>query len=72
MCIKTLRLLVADDSPNVREMLVHALEAEGYQVNGVKDGNEALAKVVAANQSEHFYDAVLLDYAMPLQPSNDS
>jgi CheY-like chemotaxis protein len=65
MCLKTLRLLIADDSPQVREMLVHALETEGYQVNGVKDGAEALAKVTEANKSQHHYDAVLLDYAMP-------
>jgi CheY-like chemotaxis protein len=65
VCLRTLRILVADDSPNVREMLMTALALKGYEVSGVSDGEEALAKVTAANVSERQYDAVLLDYAMP-------
>lgn len=65
MCLQSLRILVADDSPNVREMIVLALEAQGYSVNGVADGQEALDKIAEANRSDKAYDAVLLDYAMP-------
>jgi CheY-like chemotaxis protein len=65
MCVKNLRFLVVDDSPDVREMVETALKLKGYQVNGVGSGQEALERVNEANKSHQFYDAVLLDYAMP-------
>ena len=65
MCLRKLKILLADDSPNVREMIETALRAKGYAVNGVADGAEALQRVTEAGQSEHSYDVVLLDYAMP-------
>ncbi len=46
-------------------MIETALRAKGYIVNGVANGAEALDRVTEANKSEHFYDVVLLDYAMP-------
>ena len=46
-------------------MIEIALRQKGYTVNGVANGEEALERVSEANKSEHFYDVVLLDYAMP-------
>ena len=65
MCVKNLKILVADDSQVTREMIEAALRDKGYSVNGVADGQEALDRVDAANRSNESYDAVLLDYAMP-------
>jgi DNA-binding response OmpR family regulator len=37
------RLMVVDDDPEIRSLLVRLLEAEGYQVRDVSSGREALA-----------------------------
>jgi CheY-like chemotaxis protein len=54
------RILVADDSPIVRELLFEAFSSTGYAVTCVKDGLEALACL----QTEP-YDLVITDYRMP-------
>ena len=38
-----MRILVAEDQPELRRMLVKNLTAAGYTVDGVPDGEEALA-----------------------------
>jgi DNA-binding response OmpR family regulator len=38
----TRKILVVDDEPSLQKMLVHALEREGFQVQAVSDGEEAL------------------------------
>ena len=38
----TRRILVVDDEPSLQKMLAHALEREGFQVQTVGDGEEAL------------------------------
>lgn len=54
------RVLVADDDPHVRTLCVTALRREGYLVDSVVDGREALNRIEATN-----YHAVLLDLGMP-------
>jgi two-component system, sensor histidine kinase and response regulator len=65
MCLRKLKILLADDSPNIREMIEVALRAKGYSVEAVADGAQALERVTQANRSDNMYDVVLLDYAMP-------
>ena len=55
-----MRILVAEDQPELRRMLVKNLTAAGYTVDGVPDGEEALAYLDAAD-----YDAAVLDIMMP-------
>ncbi len=38
------KVLIADDEPDILEILKYNLEKEGYQVSTAKDGNEALDK----------------------------
>ncbi len=38
----TRKILVVDDEPSLQKMLAHALEREGFQVQAVGDGEEAL------------------------------
>ena len=57
---KQRRLLIADDDGMNREILAERLECEGYRVETVGDGREALDKL----RSEKF-DLVLLDLVMP-------
>src|SRR5437660_3953882 len=62
MCLRRLNILLADDSPNIREMIEMALRQKGYEVSAVPDGAKALAEATKADQT---YDVILLDYAMP-------
>jgi CheY-like chemotaxis protein len=54
------RVLVAEDSPEIRLLVSRVLTIEGYDVSTVDDGREAIAKI-----SEEAFDAILLDFMMP-------
>jgi DNA-binding NtrC family response regulator len=54
------RVLVADDDPHIRTLCVTALRREGYLVDSVVDGREALNRIETTD-----YHAVLLDLGMP-------
>ena len=54
------KVLIADDEPDILEILKYNLEKEGYAVITAKDGNEALDK---AKQSQP--DLIVLDMMMP-------
>jgi DNA-binding response OmpR family regulator len=54
------RVLVADDDPIVRELIVYKLETEGYEVVVAEDGTSALSAV-----RENVPDIVVLDVHMP-------
>jgi DNA-binding NtrC family response regulator len=57
---RAVRVLVADDEKNLRELLVRELGRRGHQVDGVGDGDAALARL-----AETAYDVVVLDMKMP-------
>ena len=54
------RVLVVDDDPGVREMLMLALRRHGFETDAASDGLEALTLL-----SDHRFDAVLTDLQMP-------
>jgi DNA-binding response OmpR family regulator len=54
------RVLIVDDEPNVRELLVEFLMAKGYEVLTAANGEEALSKV-----KEDRPHLILLDVRMP-------
>lgn len=54
------RVLLAEDDRGVRESLVRALTFEGYEVEAVSDGAQALEAVIARPP-----DVVVLDVMMP-------
>jgi DNA-binding NtrC family response regulator len=57
---RALRVLVADDERNLRELMVRELSRRGHEVEGVADGEVALARV-----GEGTFDVVVLDMKMP-------
>jgi CheY-like chemotaxis protein len=54
------KILVADDTPNGRELVKTVLEGSGYQVIEASDGLEALASA-----REVLPDLIILDLHMP-------
>jgi len=56
----TPRILLADDEPDIVTPVSYALRADGFEVDAVGDGEEALA---AARTGD--YDLVILDVMMP-------
>lgn len=55
-----MRLLFAEDQPQLRRSVSRALMAAGYSVDAVADGAEALEDLEGAS-----YDAIVLDVMMP-------
>ena len=55
-----MRILVAEDERKIADFIKRGLEEEGYAVDTVADGEQALAHALSGN-----YDAVILDIMMP-------
>ena len=56
----TTRLLIVDDELHILNPLLDYFEAEGYEVVGARDGEEAIARA-----REHLPDCVVLDIMLP-------
>jgi two-component system response regulator RegX3 len=54
------RVLIAEDEPAIAEAVQYALEAEGFAVDAVDDGEAALAAA-----TEQPYDVLILDLLLP-------
>ncbi|HVX86415.1 MAG TPA: ATP-binding protein [Phycisphaerae bacterium] len=61
-----LRLLLAEDGPENREVLSLQLERAGCAVATVPDGKAAMEAALAAVKEGHPYDVVLMDMQMPV------
>jgi two-component system phosphate regulon response regulator PhoB len=61
------RVLVVEDEELIREMLVLALEGEGYEVDTAIDGRLAVEQLQAfdASKNEAAFDLVILDLMLP-------
>lgn len=57
---KTPRILVVDDDPEMRALLLDVLTNEGYEVVEAKDGTEAVLALRARK-----FDLILMDKNMP-------
>ena len=57
---RAIRVLVADDENNLRDLIVRELARRGLETEGVGDGESALARL-----REGPYDVVVLDMKMP-------
>ena len=54
------RILIADDEPDILEVIQYNLEKEGYEVVTAKDGDDALAKAKSTHPK-----LIILDIMMP-------
>src|ERR1700731_2178208 len=55
------RILVVDDEPSIRKYLETLLEVDGYQVEAVNSGVEAIQKIEGGDRP----DFIILDVLMP-------
>src|SRR6202165_4020959 len=55
------RILVVDDEPSIRKYLGTLLEVDGYQVESVTSGSEAIKKIEDGDRP----DFIILDVLMP-------
>ncbi len=62
----SIRILIADDEPDIRDIIKIVLTKEGYQVIETCDGEEALREIQKQNP-----DMVILDYSMPKMNGKD-
>lgn len=60
------RVLIVDDEPDVRFILCHILEKEGYEVDVAINGAAALECVKEAHP-----DLVITDFMMPVMDGNE-
>lgn len=60
MDTKAKKILVADDEPDILEIIGYNLKREGYDIYTAKDGNEALDKA-----KQILPDLIILDIMMP-------
>ena len=54
------RILLIEDEKDIRDLILLHLKREGYEVNSVENGEEALALF-----ERHSYDLVILDWMLP-------
>jgi len=57
---KAKRILIADDEPDILEIVSYNLSKEGYEIYTAKDGSEAVAQAKLLNP-----DLIILDIMMP-------
>jgi DNA-binding response OmpR family regulator len=55
-----MRILVAEDDPGLREVLIEGLQDAGYQVDAVERGDDAIEQL-----KFYEYDVAVLDWRMP-------
>ena len=60
MDAKAKKILIADDEPDILEIIQYNLQKEGYEVVTAKDGDEALTKAKSLRP-----DLIILDIMMP-------
>jgi len=61
-----MKILIADDEPDIRDILKILLTKEGFEVIETCDGKEALVEIHSKNP-----DLILLDYSMPKMNGRD-
>jgi two-component system alkaline phosphatase synthesis response regulator PhoP len=66
MELKHKSILIADDEPDILEIVSYNLSREGYDVYTAKDGNDAILKAKQINP-----DLIILDIMMPYKTGNE-
>ncbi len=68
---KQKHILVADDEKNTLDTLGFILESADYEVDLVKNGGEALVKILSAKEIKHPVDLLVTDLRMPVMSGSE-
>lgn len=60
------RILIADDDPKIRKLIERVLVLDGYEIEAVDNGRQAIERINRAT-----FDAILLDFMMPIASGFD-
>lgn len=60
-----MRILLAEDNDDLRELLTLSLERHGWEIFAAKDGRDALRMYHNAIAGDHHFDVLLIDVEMP-------
>lgn len=60
-----MKILFADDLPNIRGLTSHVLEQRGHTVKTVIDGYELVQDLIQELEAGNIYDLIVTDYNMP-------
>lgn len=63
--LEHLNVLVVDDNKSSREIMSGMLDSFSYTTTTVTSGLEAIAEVERAEQQQHAYDLIIMDWKMP-------
>jgi len=59
------RILIAEDEPDIRNLIAFTLRFAGYEVVDTSDGAEAYEKAVELAEKDELPDLILMDVRMP-------
>lgn len=59
------RVLLAEDDPNLQQVIQYYLQSVGAEVTLVSDGQLAFDQAVLARKQKHSFDLILMDVQMP-------
>ncbi len=59
------RVLLAEDAPDTRRLLIHILQKAGVEVEPAQDGKEAIQTALQAMREGRPFDCILMDMQMP-------
>lgn len=62
------RVLVVDDDPDIRELIVWKLTQAGFATLSASDGEEGLAVALTGDAEGRAPDVILVDWMMPRMP----
>jgi len=63
--LEHLKVLIVDDNKSSREIMTCMLDSLSYTTTTVTSGLEAIAEVEQAEQQQHAYDLIIMDWKMP-------
>ena len=70
--MKTIRILLAEDNPVNRKLVVRLLEREGHTVVVADNGQTACELALAARDGGDPFDVILMDMQMPVMDGYDA
>ena len=66
------KILIAEDEPDIRQLIKFTLEFAGHEVVVTQNGSEALESALAMTQNDQLPDLIIMDVRMPRMTGYDA